>query len=100
MFYPKNQKNKNFTLGYVGTASNWYNFDLVLKYFKEILLINENSKLMIVNKNEHSYILNRINFFDVPLKNIVLKHSNYSNIPNLINQMTVGIFFVRLLFLY
>jgi glycosyltransferase involved in cell wall biosynthesis len=95
IFYSKNKKNKNFILGYVGTASNWYNFDLVLKYFKEMLLINENSKLMIVNKNEHRYILNRINFFDVPLKNIVLKYSNYSNIPNLINQMTVGIFFIR-----
>ena len=94
-FYSKNKKIKNFTLGYVGTASNWYNFDLVLEYFKQILLIDKNSKLMIINRNEHRYILSRIKIFNLPVKKIVLKSSNYSNIPSLINQMSVGIFFIR-----
>jgi glycosyltransferase involved in cell wall biosynthesis len=94
-FYSKNKKNKNLIFGYVGTASNWYNFDQVLEYFKEALLIEKNSKLMIINRNEHSYILSRINFFKIPLKKIILKSSNYSNIPKLINQMSVGIFFIK-----
>ena len=79
----------------MGTVNNWYNFDLVLRYFKYILLIKKDSKLVIVNKNQHQYILNRIQYFNVPLKKISLKSSNYSNIPALINQMSVGIFFIR-----
>ena len=94
-FYSTNKKIKNFTFGYVGTVNNWYNFDLVLRYFKYILLIKKDSKLVIVNKNQHQYILNRIQYFNVPLKKISLKSSNYSNIPALINQMSVGIFFIR-----
>jgi glycosyltransferase involved in cell wall biosynthesis len=94
-FYSKNKKIKNFTFGYVGTVNNWYNFDLVLRYFRQILLIKKESKLIIVNKNQHHYILNRIKSFNVPLKKVCLKSSDYSNIPRLINQMSVGIFFIR-----
>ena len=94
-FYSKKNYNKNFTLGYIGTTQNWYNFDLVLKCFKQYLSIDQKSNLLILNKNEHQYILNRLKFFNISKKKIILKSINHSSISKFINKMSVGIFFIK-----
>ena len=95
-FYCKfNSNNKKFRLGYVGTVSGWYNFDLTLKFFKAMLTLDKSSNMIILNKGEHNFIKNKLKKFNIPKNKIILKSISYSRMPYFINQMSFGIFFIN-----
>ena len=48
-----------FVLGYVGSAGTWYLFDVFLRFF-EALKRRHPAKLLIVNRNEHDFILSAL----------------------------------------
>ena len=94
-FYFKPNNSKKFRLGYVGTASGWYNFDLTLKFFKAMLTLDKNSNMIILNKGEHNYIKNKLKKFNIPKNKIILKSVSFSRMPYFINQMSFGVFFIN-----
>jgi len=91
-------KNKNFTLGYVGSVGTWYDFDSVIVAFLELLRIIPEAMFLIVNQNEHHYILNKLHKHNVPLSQCKLVSANHSEVPKFMNQMDAGIFFINQLF--
>jgi glycosyltransferase involved in cell wall biosynthesis len=91
-------KNKNFTLGYVGSAGTWYNFDSVIAAFLELLKIIPDATLLIVNQNEHEYILKKLVKNNISQNQFKLISANHSEVPLLMNQMDAGIFFIKQLF--
>ena len=92
------QKNKQFTLGYVGTTINRYMFDPVIECFKIFLKIHPNSRFLIINKGEHQYIQERLNAHRIPKEQVELRTAEYSEVPQLMSEMDVNILFVKSVF--
>jgi glycosyltransferase involved in cell wall biosynthesis len=92
------QNNKLFTLGYVGTTTNWYIFDPVIECFKILLKIRPNSRFLIINKGEHQYIQERLNAHGISKDQVELRTAEYSEVPQLMSQMDASIFFIKPVF--
>ncbi|MDC0055082.1 glycosyltransferase [Pseudomonadota bacterium] len=95
LFKKKDIPKGAFTLGYVGSAGLWYQFEAVIRAFNELLYINPKSKLIIINRNEHEMIEDIISKTDIPTENIILIESSYDQVPEYMNQMHAGIFFIK-----
>jgi glycosyltransferase involved in cell wall biosynthesis len=99
LFHPISKSNHNrFTLGYVGTTTNWYIFDSVIECFKILLKINPNSRFLIINKTEHQYIQQRLNAHAISKQQVDLRTAEYSEVPQLMSEMDVSIFFIKPVF--
>ena len=101
-FQPLNPKSSAkiffFTLGYIGSIGTWYNFDLVADVFKQLLILQPNSKLLIVNQNQHESIRDILRQKNLPSDSIEIIAAKHSDIPAIINTMSAGIFFIKPLF--
>lgn len=58
--HAQNLNNRPFTLGYVGNAGSVYLFDAVLVCFKILERRRPDTRLLIINRNDHAYILERL----------------------------------------
>ncbi len=92
------EKNKQFTLGYVGTTTNRYMFDPVIECFKILLKIQPNSRFLIINKGEHQYIQERLNAHAISKDRIELRTAEYSEVPKLMSEMDANILFIKPVF--
>jgi glycosyltransferase involved in cell wall biosynthesis len=86
---------KDFTLGYVGSVGTWYLFDEVLECFNQLLLIKPSAKLIIVNRESHKFIFDRLTYFKIPQSSVKVVSAQHREIPNLMAQMNAGIFFIK-----
>jgi glycosyltransferase involved in cell wall biosynthesis len=99
LFHPISKSNNNrFTLGYVGTTTNRYMFDPVIKCFKILLKIHPNSRFLIINKGEHEYIEERLNAYAISKEQVELRTAEYSEVPELMSEMDINILFVKSVF--
>jgi glycosyltransferase involved in cell wall biosynthesis len=105
LFKPKQPVSDNvsdlkthFTLGYVGSIGTFYLFDEVLKSFQILLKIMDNAKLLIINKDQHDLIYNRVASFGISRDCIEVKSVLYDKVSTEINRMDAGIFYIKPLF--
>ena len=84
-----------FRLGYVGGARLWYDFPKVLGLFNAILLKNPQAHLHIVNKSEHDYIKECIQFAEVPLDKVTLESREHHEMAEVYKNFSFGVFFIR-----
>jgi glycosyltransferase involved in cell wall biosynthesis len=87
-----------FTLGYVGSVGLWYDFDTVLVCFKELLKIKHDAKFLILNKDEHDFISQKLKDHDISLDAVELISADFSEIPKYMSSMDAGIFIIKPLF--
>jgi glycosyltransferase involved in cell wall biosynthesis len=87
-----------FVLGYVGTVGTWYLFDETVACFSQLLTIRPNSKIIIVNRGEHSFIRARLTAAGLQNASIELITANHEEVPNLMAQMDAAVFFIRPVF--
>lgn len=98
-FFPREKEdNKNFTVGYLGTAGTWYLFEETIKAFNLFLAKDPTTRFLIINKGEHDYINDCLEKNDIPKENVTLVYSSFDEIPKLISKMDVSIFFIKPLF--
>lgn len=88
----------NFTLGYIGSVGTWYMLDPVAKCFKILLRKRPESHMLIVSPRDHEVIRNCFRTHGVPPEKITIKAVSYSSMPDEINQMTAGVFFIKPVF--
>ena len=89
---------QSFVLGYVGSIGTWYNFEAVAFAFSELLKIKSNSKLLIINQNDHNEIIDVLSNASIPGDKFSIYQASHSEVPRYINQMDAGIFFIKPLF--
>jgi len=95
----KRKHNANgFVLGYVGSVGTWYLFDDVASCFIQLLLIRPDAKLLILNLNDHSYILGRLAAAGVPESAVELTSAIDDEVPLQMSRMDAGIFFIKPVF--
>jgi len=97
-FYPKEiKKNENsgsIVLGYVGTVTGWYLFEPVLEFFK-YLSEKKRVRFIILNRGEHDFIKNSFLIKKIPMDNVELKSVLHDDVPDEIQKMNLGIFFIK-----
>ena len=91
----KNKLEETFILGYLGTVGTWYLFEETVRAFKILLTQRPNSKILIVNKGEHEFILHTLKRFMVPMESIDLISAGYADVPKLIKKMHASVFFLK-----
>jgi hypothetical protein len=94
-FYPQPRVKKEFLLGYVGSAGTWHEFDATVACFAQVLRLKPSARFLIINRNEHSYIHERLIAGGVSLSAVELRAVSYSEIPKQMARMVAGIFFYK-----
>lgn len=86
---------EKFSLGYVGSASTWYEFDAVIECFHQLKRIRPDSQFIIVNRNEHRYIRDRLAKGRIPENETELLSLNYEEVPQVMSRFHAGVFFYK-----
>ena len=79
-----------FTLGYVGSVGTWYLFDEVLECFKLIAARRPDARLLVVNRNEQTFIADRIAAHGIDRSRIEITSADHRDVPAMMARMTVG----------
>ena len=95
---PDQRTKGNLVLGYVGTVGTWYLFDEVVRCFALLLRLRPDAKFLIVNRNEHAYILERLNLAGIPYSAVELITSTHEEMPKQMSRMDAGVFFIKPVF--
>jgi len=88
----------SIVLGYVGSAGTWYEFDATVACFKELLCLKSDARILIINRNEHDYIRQRLVAGGVPLAAVELRSATYAEVPMQLARMDASVFFIKPLF--
>jgi glycosyltransferase involved in cell wall biosynthesis len=85
-------------MGYVGSVDLWYLFDEVLFCFKILKSFIKRSRIYIVNKDNHDFIIKKLNQHNIQSKDYILESLDSEKIPGAIKQMDIGVFFIKPLY--
>jgi glycosyltransferase involved in cell wall biosynthesis len=94
-FQPSGDPPDELVLGYVGTVGTWYLFDETVAVFYELLRMRPDARILIVNRNEHHFIRERLEAGGVPLEAVELCSTNHADMPRQIARMTASVFFIK-----
>jgi glycosyltransferase involved in cell wall biosynthesis len=95
---PREHTRGSLVFGYVGTVGTWYLFDEVVRCFALLLTLRPDAKFLIVNRNEHAYIRERLNVAGIPYSVVELIVATHAEVPKLMSRMDAGIFFIKPIF--
>jgi len=91
----KSLTEKDFVLGYVGSAGTWYLFDKVAICFAQLLEFHPKARFLIVNRGQHSYIRDCLALAGVPESTFEIYSAIHTEVPRQMSKMHAGIFFYR-----
>lgn len=97
-FTPRPAPQGDFVLGYVGSAGTWYLFDSVVAAFVRLRARLPTARLLVVNRNEHDYIGQRLQAGGVPADAVELCAATHMQVPALMARMHAGVFFIKPVF--
>lgn len=97
-FAPATAPREGFVLGYVGSAGTWYLFDAAVACFAQLLKLRPDARWLIINRNEHDYIRERLLAGGVPLDVVELRAADHSEVPAQMARMHAGVFFIKPVF--
>lgn len=88
LFKPPKYLNKSpFVFGYVGSFGTWYMMKETLLIFSAILKIRKDSRMIIVNRNEHDLLIECISKLNLPLDRFDIIKSSHKDVVNHIQSM-------------
>lgn len=79
---------------HTGTVGGWYDFESELKYIKEMMSHDEHIHFLILNKNEHEFIQNKLNIYDMPKEKVKISSSTFDEMYKYLNIAEASIFFI------
>ena len=86
---------RSFNLGYVGAVSVSYLFDEVLQCFNLLRQELPDARLHILNRGEHDYIRDRLNYHNIDPETVRLEATDHPGVVRAMCQMDAGIFFIK-----
>lgn len=85
----------DFVLGYVGSVGTWYLFDEALRTFIALLRIKPQARLLIINRNEHEFIRERMAALGLETAKIELKSAVHHEVVQSIHRMDACVFYIK-----
>lgn len=95
LFCPKPAVKKEFLLGYVGSVGTWYEFDATVVCFAEMLRLKPKARFLVINRNDHDYVRERLIAGGVPLSAVELRAASHSEVPEQMARVLAGVFFYK-----
>lgn len=95
LFVPRLPRPVGFVLGYVGSAGTWYLFDAVVACFAELLKLRPEASLLVINRNEHEYIREKLIAGKVGLERVELRAAPHTDVSAHMARMSAGVFFIK-----
>lgn len=92
------EKGSNFIFGYVGSAGTWYLFDATVACFVALRKLRPDARMLIVNRNEHDFIRERLDAGGVRMDTVELRSAGHTEIPELMARMHATAFFIKPVF--
>jgi glycosyltransferase involved in cell wall biosynthesis len=87
-----------FVLGCVGSVGLWYLFDRMLECFKILCQLRPNTRLLILNRDNHTYIRERLEANEIPDYLVEIKSVAFTAVVEEMSKMDAGIFFIKPVF--
>jgi glycosyltransferase involved in cell wall biosynthesis len=84
------EEGQGFIFGFVGAAGTWSLFDEVLAVFTAVRSLRPEVRLLIVNRNEHAYIEERLRHAGIDPDAVELVAAEHKDVPAFISRMTVA----------
>ncbi len=84
-----------FVLGYVGSAGGWYLFDEAIRTYRALLRHRPDAEFLIVNRNEHDFIRERLSAMGVSLGQVRLAVASHHEVVGFIRQMDACVFYIK-----
>lgn len=97
-FSPGAQRPEGLVIGYVGSVGTWYLFDEVVTCFVQLCKLRPDARLLIINRNEHAYIHERLAAGGVEPESFELRNVEHEDVPAQIRRMHAGVFFIKPVF--
>ena len=97
-FQPSAELPEGLVLGYVGTVGTWYLFDETVAVFSELLRMRPDARILIINRNEHDFIRDRLEAGGVPMDAVELRAADHADMPRQMARMTASVFFIKPLY--
>lgn len=82
---------ERFTLGFVGSAGTWNQFDEVLSFFQAVRALRPDARLLVVNRGEHDLIRKAVVDASLDDSTVEITAAGHFQVPGLIRQMTAGV---------
>ena len=87
-----------FVAGCVGTLSNWYLREQTLAFLAALARRLPRMKVLIVTREDHERLRADAGRAGLPADRLVLARAGFDEMPAMIRQMDVGVFFIRACF--
>jgi glycosyltransferase involved in cell wall biosynthesis len=94
-FKPSGEAPEELLLGYVGTVGTWYLFEEAVAVFSELIKMRPEARILIVNRNEHDFIRERLEVGGIPLNAVELRAVDYADMPRQMARMIASVFFIK-----
>jgi len=91
----RNESERPFTLGFVGSLGPSYMFDLVIDCFKILREHRPDARFLIINQQMHAHIRNQLEAAGVPQDCVEIKAQGYHGVAQEIRKMDAGMFFLK-----
>lgn len=97
-FKPQKRPESGLVLGYVGSVGTWYLFDEVVAAFRLLLELRPEAQLLVINRNDHTYVRERLGVGGVPMEAVEIRAATHAEVPAQMARMHAGIFFIKPVF--
>lgn len=97
-FRPTDHPKDGLVVGYVGSAGTWYLFNATVACFAALLRLRPDARILIVNRNEHAYIRERLVAGGIPESAVELRSAKPEEVPSLMARMHCTVFFIKSVF--
>lgn len=82
-------------IGCIGTMSNWYMRDEMLRYLARLGETLDRSRILIVTREDHEELRQDAEAAGVPRDRLVITRADFADMPRFIRLFDAGLFFIR-----
>lgn len=80
-------------IGYVGTATGWYDFDRTLRALVEIGK-RMDYRFIIFNGGQHEFIKKKLSEYSIPFEKVTLEKVPFDEMPSRLSEMDIALFYI------
>ncbi len=97
-FHKRSYNMNQITIGYVGTAVGWYDFDKTMLTLAKIITQINTVKLVVFNSdhhNQHSYIRKKLKEYNIDPVRVTIEKVSFNDMPIRLKEIDIALFYIH-----
>ncbi len=97
-FHKRSYNENQITIGYVGTAVGWYDFDKTMLALSKINKQVNNIKFLVFNSdhyNQHNFIREKLIEYNIPESITTIEKISFNDMPKRLKEMDIVLFYIH-----